>query len=323
MGGGRLKIALGLQNKQSGVIIKDRKIYNMQANYIVTLNRALSDIRTYPLDLVPCSETYFKNEGGMKEAVLPKMDNLMCLADFQPALPLDLQNLNISGGLDKPQQKMIEIIMEKCTIDCNPIEDIDEFLSTSRIAIYSLNYLPNFRDQKEPYKPTVTGTFIDSDHSLTKLLSLNYKSVNVETDAGLFGKEIETDKYIMIDNYQQGVRTQSADSPVIIKTDILASQNREKHTRTYKKIGAFIAEIGGLLKSVAIFALLYTPFLKRIFMRAVITDLYELEKSETVTHLNLNKAREEQILESKKNITKEPVFDQNIELLYHNSRKVS
>ena len=58
-------------------------------------------------------------------------------------------------------------------------------------------------------------------------------------------------------------------------------------------------------------------------MRAVITDVYELEKSETVTHLNLDRTREEQILVSKRSIANDQPLDQNIELLYHNSGRLA
>jgi hypothetical protein len=211
-------------------------------------------------------------------------------------LPEDKQNLKIIGRPDSKTQGKIVISMDRCVVDCSPREQIDKVLSNSNIAIYTLNYGIDLKNQSNPFKETLSGNFVAADSRFTKLLDMIMKVVKVDSDYGYFTKSHEVKSYTILDERSESIS--SGHDQVIFRAQIQMGSKTEEYERNYKKVFSVIAELGGYLKAMVILAFLYGPFLKRLYYIDVINTLYRIEKNEPLRNMHIDQQQEKKIRRS-------------------------
>lgn len=208
-------------------------------------------------------------------------------------MPESKQNLQIIGRPDSKVQGKIVISMDRCKVDCSPKEVIEKVLSNSNIAIYTLNYGINLKDQKDPFKMSLLGSFVSADSRFTKLLEMIMKVVEVKSDFGYVSKSEVTNKYTIMDEKSESISSELDE--IIFRTQIQMGSKTEKFERNYKKVFSVIAELGGYLKAMVILAFLYQPFLKRLYYLDVINTLYRVEKNQSLQNMHIDEQQERRI----------------------------
>lgn len=281
-------MALGLQDKETAKNIKDSRLYGLRAKYEY---RSEEDKTTYSFNLKvePCTPQYFP--------VISKTINidkdLYCLSEDQPTLPENKQNLEVIGRPDSKGQGKIVITMERCVVDCKQKEEIDMILSTSNIAVYTLNYGIDLKNRNMPFKKNLFGNFVSADSRFTKLLDFFMKVVPVNSDFGYIGANMVTQQFVIQDEVSESISSEFGQ--IIFRTQIQMSSKTEVYERNYKKIFSFISELGGYLKAMMILAFIYQPFLKRLYFLDLINKLYRVDQNRSLSHVNIDQQQERRL----------------------------
>lgn len=303
-GNGRFKIAIGLQDKESAVAIKNSKIFGIRAKY--EYRDAGNNVTTisYNLKVEPCKTDYFeslekskdpKNKDSSQPPVVHPTAELFCLAEDQATLPEEHQGMFVFGRFDSNVQGKIIITIERCKVDCLPKEQIDNRLARSNIVFYMINYGINLSNEKDPFTRGTTGNSLSADSRFTKLQDIFIKRITVESDDGLIAKNQDVKKYVMVDYMTESISSEH--DQIIFRTQVQMSNKHEKYNRNYKKLFSVVSEIGGYIKAFVLFAFLYRPFLKRLYYMEIINNLYRLERNKPLANVQIGEEEERKVRE--------------------------
>lgn len=201
--------------------------------------------------------------------------------------------MKVMGRPDSDKQGKIVISMDRCVVNCLPKDEIDAILSRSNIAIYTMNYGLDLKNEKQPFKKGTLGSFLSADSRFTKLLDYSIKMIKVKSDFNYVFSSSEEKDYVALDTTTESISSEH--EQVIFRMQIQMSSKFETYERNYKKVFSVIAEMGGYIKAMVILAFLYRPFLKRQYYIDIINSLYRVERNRPLTQVHINEDQAEKI----------------------------
>ena len=280
-GQGGLKLALGIQNSETGEYIMDTGLYGARARYLYRDSETNHTI-PFNLEIQPCEDDYF-NLANLRLPNEVKISQLYCLSSFQPAIPKKFKSIPIIGRSDSKVFGTLQISLVRCDdkkATCWSNEKTDQLLNSATVAVYYNDFRLQLDQPKSAFKPTLTGLFTSIDSEFTQKQAILMKNVTVVTDRGIFFSQSQTSQVFMTDQQIQSV-TSNKEGKLF---DLLFSMStiQEMHTRKYKKIFYFVAQLGGYIKAFMLFGVLYRPFLKKKYYMDLINHLYRVDGEEAI-----------------------------------------
>ena len=111
------------------------------------------------------------------------------------------------------------------------------------------------------------------------------KMVTIKTDVGIVLTSYRSDTSPMFDTQRESVSSISNGQLYTIQLQM--GQTLENHTRNYRKLFYFVAQIGGFVKAFLLIGWLYQPFLKRKYYIDLINHLYSVDGGEGLKEGNV------------------------------------
>ncbi|KAL4481516.1 hypothetical protein ABPG74_007605 [Tetrahymena malaccensis] len=202
--------------------------------YIVTWDQKSIDVK-------PCTKDNFQNPENQKYYLSLNYTDLYCL-------PPDL-DLTIQGDFPSPEYSEIELIIKKCTQNCQPDEVLNQFLLKSNFGIQmSDSYVdPSIADN--PFKIYSRDMFWSTSTQLPKDVFVYIRNNYVYSDFGLFFQDITTQVFPSYSFYQTYEFPPSFQDYFLSVHFRFETQKEGVYKRSYPKFSTMLSEIGGYTQS--------------------------------------------------------------------------
>lgn len=140
-------------------------------------------------------------------------------------------------------------------VTCETSQKISTILNDARVDIRTLNYKINSYSKK-PEEMIVDNFKFDASNSLNKRIWFNYKSITYSTDSGFIFEDVSISEFFMIDRITIDVSlsdmTQSASTVAYLRITSTNLKEDITYLRSYLKVQNLLANLGGLVKGVAV-----------------------------------------------------------------------
>lgn len=205
--------------------------------------------------------------------------------------------MKIKGRFDSANQGKLSISIEKCKNDCKSDKEINDFINKANVAVYFVNNGLDLKNFQKPFQRNLAGVFTAIDEDFSKSHEIFFKEASVATDSGMLLKKKKKDTYFLMDSQRESVSKARENN--LYRLEIQMSTITDFHERTYRKLFAIIAEIGGYIKAFLLLAYLYRPFLTRKYYIDLINHLYKVDGGDALrrTHFdNESQGSEEKLI---------------------------
>jgi hypothetical protein len=245
-----INIAFGLEDPISSNKYIDPTIYYPEVLYIDRERNEKGDFETVnriELNFIRCKNDSFGEEyrhafGGIQ------ITDSYCLDDF---------NLTLAGGYTYNRMSYIRIKILPCsnrtsTIKCKPKETIDSYLTRGYLSIFLKDIGLNPSNYSVPILPTIQNLYTTIDRRIFREFVVNYGITEIQTDTGLFSKNVETKKYLKYISQQESFYFRTEEEynrgKQIGVIQIRLDDNIRIQKRSYTKIPQMFSLIGGYMQ---------------------------------------------------------------------------
>ncbi|EAR99917.1 transmembrane protein, putative (macronuclear) [Tetrahymena thermophila SB210] len=250
---------------------------------------------------VPNTQSYFESLAGVQNMYCFSFSNT---TDSSPDQE-DLNSLYIEGDYTADAFAQIEIGFYGCknktlieiqqlqsqglpVITCKPQSEIDLHLQNAYIGMYltTQNFDPN--NFESPFSNAATDLFWPVSNSLSKYLTVSYKNTYINSNQGLLFDDVVIEK---------GFQLASDKEQLILPVDNqFAYLNirfqkglQDRIFRTYKSIGAVIAQIGGIATFMRILGFIVAfPISKLQLRKNIINELFSFSENANASNKQQN-----------------------------------
>ena len=267
-------MTLSLQTPNYSLYI-DESIYTLNAffmKYTISHN-GTQEIRKEKLNIIKCNEYNF--------TLLPDyfahldLDNLYCLDKNS--------SLYIKGEYGKEEWTFINYEFSRCVNTsennniCKSDQEIDDKLAGGFLGIFmtDLSIIPNqYNKPSVLYGKNVFTTFMNDRYTDVWFYM---KIIKVNTDRGLLLKDIKHEEFIAYDSFM--TTSDYRRSEVFLNLHFRLSQRTEIYDRTYQKIQAIAAELGGIIKISLIIGELLVYLFREVLYKDYILTFFSEDKN--------------------------------------------
>jgi hypothetical protein len=304
-----------LVSNDDGDPVKDDKIFQMQLTYYeygVHSNGSYYIMSKRNVEIEPCSPEHFPhiNEDQFKKNDL---GIYQCLKE---------DNLELMGYWTETYLKFIEITLAMCNgADCLPADDIVDYIKDVRLNL-NIIYLEPFLQNTSfdnPLQYAATLKYIYAETFSSKMTTFGLNQNYLYTDYGLINDDFHTKDFLSLSINNPTDPQAIDDTKTLITFEIYSSNKYTKLYRTYIKVPAVLASVGGLMGiGQIIFAYLNLLFSRLNRNLNIINQVYNLA-SPFDNRINVNQNPEEGKLELSKNVIlleqkrKKHVFDEELQ----------
>ena len=267
-------MTLSLQTPNYSLYI-DESIYTLNAffmKYTISHN-GTQEILKEKLNIIKCNEYNF--------TLLPDyfahldLDNLYCLDKNS--------SLYIKGEYGKEEWTFINYEFSRCVNTsennniCKSDQEIDDKLAGGFLGIFmtDLSIIPNqYNKPSVLYGKNVFTTFMNDRYTDVWFYM---KIIKVNTDRGLLLKDIKHEEFIAYDSFM--TTSDYRRSEVFLNLHFRLSQRTEIYDRTYQKIQAIAAELGGIIKISLIIGELLVYLFREVLYKDYILTFFSEDKN--------------------------------------------
>ena len=267
-------MTLSLQTPNYSLYI-DESIYTLNAffmKYTISHN-GTQEILKEKLNIIKCNEYNF--------TLLPDyfahldLDNLYCLDKNS--------SLYIKGEYGKEEWTFINYEFSRCVNTsennniCKSDQEIDDKLAGGFLGIFmtDLSIIPNqYNKPSMLYGKNVFTTFMNDRYTDVWFYM---KIIKVNTDRGLLLKDIKHEEFIAYDSFM--TTSDYRRSEVFLNLHFRLSQRTEIYDRTYQKIQAIAAELGGIIKISLIIGELLVYLFREVLYKDYILTFFSEDKN--------------------------------------------
>ena len=267
-------MTLSLQTPNYSLYI-DESIYTLNAffmKYTISHN-GTQEILREKLNIIKCNEYNF--------TLLPDyfahldLDNLYCLDKNS--------SLYIKGEYGKEEWTFINYEFSRCVNTsennniCKSDQEIDDKLAGGFLGIFmtDLSIIPNqYNKPSVLYGKNVFTTFMNDRYTDVWFYM---KIIKVNTDRGLLLKDIKHEEFIAYDSFM--TTSDYRRSEVFLNLHFRLSQRTEIYDRTYQKIQAIAAELGGIIKISLIIGELLVYLFREVLYKDYILTFFSEDKN--------------------------------------------
>ncbi|EWS71394.1 small GTP-binding domain protein (macronuclear) [Tetrahymena thermophila SB210] len=241
-------IAFGMERPIDFTHFIDESIYTVSAFwkhkiqiYDETAKQYVAVWDQKSVDIKPCTLDNFQNPDNQKYYLSLNYTDMYCL-------PPDL-DLTIQGDFPSPEYSEIELIVKKCTQNCQPQEILDQFLLKSNFGIQmSDSYVdPSIPDN--PFKIYSRDMFWSTSTQLPKDVFVYIRNNYVYSDFGLLFSDVKTQVFPSYSFYQTYEFPPSFQDYFLSIHFRFETQKEGVYKRSYQKFSQMISEIGGYIQS--------------------------------------------------------------------------
>ena len=267
-------MTLSLQTPNYSLYI-DESIYTLNAFFIkyTISHNGTQEIRKEKLNIIKCNEYNF--------TLLPDyfdhldLDNLYCLDKNS--------SLYIKGEYGKEEWAFINYEFSRCVNTsennniCKSDQEIDDKLAGGFLGIFmtDLSIIPNqYNKPSVLYGKNVFTTFMNDRYTDVWFYM---KIIKVNTDRGLLLKDIKHEEFIAYDSFM--TTSDYRRSEVFLNLHFRLSQRTEIYDRTYQKIQAIAAELGGIIKISLIIGELLVYLFREVLYKDYILTFFSEDKN--------------------------------------------
>jgi hypothetical protein len=211
------------------------------------------------------------------------------------------QLVNVSKPFGYDESTYISFWVQKCQNtttknDCFPREYIDKTLVNVFLLSRFTNYYFDHSLQGDTSVPYIhnDGFFVSS--TVYKRFSYSMRSVQYDTDAGIFLTNIETKNYTNLVDYKESVdlRTESFIPDVFITVAFNMNILKQKITKRYYKFQNMLADMGGLLKGLVSISSFFNWYFcnKQFYNQIINANINSFPKNEYLNEFALNKEQD-------------------------------
>lgn len=278
------------------------------------LNDGNTITRYIPLNRTRCSmyKEEFKRRGFDKEYIANNIELGVCFDNQKPELIL-------GGEFSSNYFSNINFRIKRCVNSsssltiCKPTEIIDDKLLNGYFQFYYFGNNIDINNYTDPYKTSFSNYFIVVDPKASKFIEVNFKTVNISTDAGLIFQSNEYQSALVFDNYREQILVQVVND-LVIDFYINSSKNYLTYTRIYQKFQDFAANIGGLIKVMTVLGYFATiNFTHYAMYEKMLNCLYKFNFKEESTQCKIQNTSENKIILKDKlnNLTNQKYLSNN------------
>ena len=267
-------MTLSLQTPNYSLYI-DESIYTLNAffmKYTISHN-GTQEILKEKLNIIKCNEYNF--------TLLPDyfahldLDNLYCLDKNS--------SLYIKGEYGKEEWTFINYEFSRCVNTsennniCKSDQEIDDKLAGGFLGIFmtDLSIIPNqYNNPSVLYGKNVFTTFMNDRYTDVWFYM---KIIKVNTDRGLLLKDIKHEEFIAYDSFMTTSDYRRSD--VFLNLHFRLSQRTEIYDRTYQKVQAIAAELGGIIKISLIIGELLVYLFREVLYKDYILTFFSEDKN--------------------------------------------
>ena len=267
-------MTIALENPDYSVYIDD-SIYTLNVFFMSNFkyeNGTQKTIRK-KIDVIKCSEYKFKVLYDYFEH--QDLDNLYCLNTTE--------QLFIKGEYGKEEWTFINYEFSRCVNTsennniCKSDQEIDDKLAGGFLGIFmtDLSIIPNqYNKPSVLYGKNVFTTFMNDRYTDVWFYM---KIIKVNTDRGLLLKDIKHEEFIAYDSFM--TTSDYRRSEVFLNLHFRLSQRTEIYDRTYQKIQAIAAELGGIIKISLIIGELLVYLFREVLYKDYILTFFSEDKN--------------------------------------------
>lgn len=260
---------IGLQNPDYSLYINE-SIYTINLT-LFTVIREGDGKKKYiltPIDMIPCSKYTFKIIPEYFE--LMDLKNLYCFNSSH--------EIYLKGDFGQAQWTYLNFEFNKCinsslnNNSCASKEEIDSRLDGGYIGMFftDLSILPNnFENPTNFYGKNLFTTFSAREYLD---LYIYFKRIELNTDSGLLINSNKSEKFFGLDTYRETRDYRNGNNFLTVKMRMSLSRN--VYERSYEKIQAIAADIGGIMKLCLVAGEIVVYFFREILYKDFIVSYF-------------------------------------------------
>ena len=267
-------MTIALENPDYSVYIDD-SIYTLNVFFMSNFkyeNGTQKTIRK-KIDVIKCSEYKFKVLYDYFEH--QDLDNLYCLNTTE--------QLFIKGEYGKEEWTFINYEFSRCVNTsennnkCKSAQEIDDKLTGGFLGIFmtDLSIIPS--DYKNPSNIYGKNLFSSFQKDFLTDVWFYMKTIEVNTDSGLLIQKMNKETYLAYDSHF--TTSDYRKDEVFLNLHFRLSQTTEIYDRTYDKLQAIAAELGGIMKFCLVCGEMIVYFFREVLYRDYILTFFFEEPS--------------------------------------------
>jgi len=266
-------VSFGMRNFDTGVITSDASLFTPELN-VVSINRTKQEISTVSVSLGHCNDSDIPQNPDLGDYfIINPVSNMSCVKDF---FPLEMQ-----GSLDSDYYEYISLTIKKCNssekTNCKDSDEMDDFFNNNEFFLLYTSYYVDPLNYDRPLNQHGNFYSIPTNNITKSLVFIEYQHLFVNTDDGVVLKDTHTNRAIAKMNDKAYFSPRSSNQNYL-ELRINLDKVAKIYERTYDKLQEVLANTGGSIKILMIFALLITkPVVSFYFYRDLSNEYFDFE----------------------------------------------
>ena len=298
-----LNFAFGLEDRISSNRFIDPSIYYPEISFIDRVKVSGGEFKTVEkrlLNFSRCTREHFGKN----------YDNLLVEKDLNNSYCLDEFNLTLEGGYKYDRMSYIRIKIVPCVNStknkyiCKPKNVVDNYFSGTYFSILFKDIGLNPSNYSMPVISTLQDLYTTIDKQMFRDFILNFRITEIQTDKGIFGEKIKTQKYLQFLNDVQTFYFRSEEEynegKQVCAIQIRLDNIIHIQSRAYKKLPESFSIIGGYMQLISsIFNLISVIAGKLDLEVKILNDLFNFNLKENKMSIKIKTLKDFSALNNK------------------------
>ena len=251
----------------NGTVLDIDKFLDIKLNYVYGKNKTEEK---HSIEIINCNSDYFKYKKDNSYKKLLNINTLKCIKNIE-------EGYIIKNNPKFDEYSYINLELVKCSSNnCEDSNKIDSILENSELIIFFFDTIYNNRKFKNYYSDYINSVSypIKKNNYLYSLFTL--KLTTFYTDVGYIFELFKKHLFHNVERISNKEFKFSGDFKISI--DFMQSFLKNLYFRKYYKIQNLIAELGGLIRGMTLFAALLNFFNDRAsYYNILINKLFNVE----------------------------------------------